>query len=71
MELKETPATTACENWPRLMHNKMTGFLFLVPSCADEAIATDLRTGKQHPVGPMRKNLVELPAGYSVTLTNT
>jgi hypothetical protein len=70
MKLTITPVITAPQKWPRLMRDGITGTIFLVPSLATGTEAIDLDSGHLVQVDKMLQDLQELPAGYSVTLTN-
>lgn len=71
MKLTITPASPSrSQKWPRLFSDTITGTIYLIPSLEKGTQAIDIQSGHLHLVDHLLNNLEELPAGYSVTLTN-
>ena len=70
MKLTTHPIADKPTTWPRLMRHQVTGTIYLVPAISANAQAIDIETAQMVSVPTIANVLEDLPAGYSVTLTN-
>lgn len=71
MKLTTHPVAQApSTKWPRLMWHKSTGTIYLVRSMDHNDFAVNLESCVRTEISLLIGEIEELPAGYSVTLTN-